>query len=492
MENLLIGLDAVFQGNHFLWLLVGTVGGFWLGAIPGLGPVMALAVVLPFTFELEPLSALLLLASVHASGNFGGSFSSILLNVPGDAVSAATTFDGYPMARQGKARVALGIATAASFFGGLAGVIVLVTLAEPILRVALKFGPAEYFALAMLGLSVVSLVSTGSTFKGLAMGCLGLGVGFIGIDAVIGVPRYTFGSLYLQAGVGLIPVVIGLFAVAELIAMIMRGGTIAQAGRLEGNLWQGLAMIFRYPRTLLQSTGIGITIGAIPGIGSVAAIFLAYMAAQKTSRHSKLFGKGAPEGVIAPEAANNACTAATLIPTLTLGIPGGSGAAILLVAITIHGIAPGAYLFDSRPELVWGFFSGLMMLPFLFAICGILMIRWFALITLVRVEFLAPIVLVLSMMGAYAFQRSITDLLVTVLFGVFGYLARRHGYPLIPLVIGLILGPLAEASFAQALMISVRDYSTFITRPISGVTLLICVILIFGPEIYKRFQQIRT
>ena len=486
MENLLMGFEAVIHGYRLLWVLLGTVSGLWIGAIPGLGPVMATAVILPFTFAMEPLSALLLLSSIHAAGSYGGSISAILLNVPGEATSAATTFDGYPMARQGKARVALGISVASSFFGALCGVIVLMTLANPILKVALKFSPAEYFALAILGLSVVAVASTGSTFKGLAMGCLGLGVSFVGVGAVLGIPRYTFGSLYLQAGIGFVPVMIGLFAVSELIMMSTRGGTIAQTGRLEGSLWQGILMILKYPLALIKSTVIGIIIGAIPGVGATAANFIAYSVVQKTSKHPEDFGKGAPEGVIAPEASNNACVSATLIPALTLGIPGGASSAILLVAITVHGLRPGAMLFTSQPELVYGFFAGLLVGTLLFSICGILMTRWFALITIIKVEILAPLLMIASLTGAYAYQRSISDIFVAIFFGLFGYFTRKHGYPVIGLVIGLILGKLAEESFHQALMMSGGDYTTFITRPISGVTLLISLALIFGPEIKKR------
>ncbi len=491
MENLLMGFETILHGNGLSWILAGTASGLWIGAIPGLGPVMATAVILPFTFRMEPLSALLLLSSIHAAGSYGGSISAILMNVPGEATSAATTFDGYPMARQGKARVALGISVASSCFGALSGVTVLMTMANPILKVALQFSPAEYFSLAVLGLSVVAVTSAGSTFKGLAMGCLGLGVSFVGVGAIMGIPRFTYGSLYLQAGIGFVPVMIGLFAVSELIMMLIRGGTIARTGTLEGSLWQGMLMIFKYPLALIKSTGIGILIGAIPGVGATAANFLAYSVVQKTSKHTAQFGKGAPEGVIAPEASNNACVSATLIPALTLGIPGGASSAILLVAITVHGLRPGPMLFTSQPELVYGFFAGLLTGTILFSLCGILMTRWFALLTIIRVEILAPLLMIASLTGAYAYQRRISDVFVAICFGIFGYFTRKHGYPVIGLVIGLILGKLAEESFHQALMMSGWDYGVFITRPISGTTLLISLALVLGPEIRKHWRRMR-
>jgi putative tricarboxylic transport membrane protein len=488
LENILIGLTAVLHWNYLGWILIGTVAGIWIGAIPGLGPVMATAVILPFTFAMEPLSALLLLASVHAAGNYGGSIGAILLNIPGEATSAATTFDGYPMARQGKARVALGISAASSLVGALCGITVLATSAGPILNVALKFGPSEFFALSILGLTVVAVATTGSTAKGLLMGCVGLAVSFIGVDAVMGVPRFTFGSLYMQAGINFVPVMIGLFAVSELMMLVLRGGTIAETGRLEGSLMQGVRDTFRYPATLFKCTALGIGIGAIPGVGSTAANFMAYAVAQKTSRERDKFGEGATEGVIAPESSNNACTSATLIPALTLGIPGGAGSAILLVAITIHGLRPGGMLFSSNPELIYGFFAGLFIGSVLFFIFGLLMTPWFALITVIKVELLAPVLLVASLTGAYAYQQNISDVFVAIFFGVVGFFARQHGYPVIGLVVGLILGKLAEQAFHQALMLHGGDYTVFLTRPITVATFLICLLLIAGPEISKQLK----
>ncbi|MGH7264693.1 MAG: tripartite tricarboxylate transporter permease [Candidatus Rokuibacteriota bacterium] len=481
MDGLLIGLQAVLQWEHLFFMVMGTFVGLWIGVIPGIGPVMAMAILAPLTFSMDPLSGLLMLASIHAAGTYGGSVTAIMLNVPGDAASAATTFDGYPMARQGKVRIALGLSTCASFLGGLAGVVTLILAAQPLIDVALKFGPAEHFALAILGLSVVAAVTEGSTLKGLAMGALGLCLSFVGIDSVLGVARYTFGIVELEAKLDLVPVLIGLFAVAELMTLMTRGGTIAESGRLEGSLIDGMLMVFRYPASLLRGIVTGIFVGVVPGIGAVTANFLSYSLEKMSAREPERFGHGAPEGVIGPEASNNACVSAALIPTLTLGIPGSSGAAIVLVALTIHGIRPGGILFTSSPELIYGFFVGLLIGAVLFAIMGVLCMPWFALVTLIPVPVLAPALLVISIFGAYAYQQSAVDVVVAIAFGLLGFVARRYGYSILGLVMGLILGELAETSFHQALQISDGSYAIFVARPISGTILGVSFLAVAWP-----------
>jgi putative tricarboxylic transport membrane protein len=486
LDNLLIGLVAALQLKQLLFMIAGTVIGLWVGVLPGLGGPVAMAILIPFTFSMDPLSALLMLASISVGAAFGGSITSILLNIPGEASSAATAYDGYPMAQQGKAKVAMGLSAGASMVAGIVGVLVLMFASEPVTRAALAFGPAEYFALAILGLTVVAVAALGSTVKGLIMGALGIAISLIGVDAILGSERYTFGSVYLLDGISFVPVMVGLFAITELIVMILEGGTIAKAGKLEGSLWEGFRDTFRYPGTLTQSTLLGAFIGIIPGLGATAANFLAYSVAMRTSRHPEQFGKGAPEGVIAPEASNNSCVPTSLIPALTLGIPGGATAAILLVAVTLQGLRPGPMLFTSNPALIWGFFVGLLIGAVLATILYLIMIPWFARITLVRVELMAPMLLVIALVGTYASERNITDVFVAIAFGLFGYFARRHGYPLINLVIGLILGKLAEQSFHQALMISGHDYWIFVTRPISAVIFITCVVLVLWPGLKKR------
>jgi putative tricarboxylic transport membrane protein len=489
LDNLYIGLMAALQWKQFLFMVVGTVIGLWVGVLPGLGGPVAMAILIPFTFTMDPLSALLMLASISVGAAFGGSITSILLNIPGEASSAATAYDGYPMAQQGKAKVAMGLSASASMVAGIVGVLILMFLSGPVVAVALAFSPAEYFALAILGLTVVSAAALGSTVKGLAMGALGIAISLIGVDSILGTERYTFGMVYLLDGISFVPVMVGLFAITELIAMIIEGGTIAKSGKLEGSLWEGFWGSFKYPVTLTQSTAFGAFIGIIPGLGATAANFLAYSVAVRSSKHPERFGKGAPEGVIAPEASNNSCIPTSLIPALTLGIPGGATAAILLVAVTVQGLRPGPMLFTSNPELIWGFYMGLLIGVLMATALYIVMIPWFALITLVRIELMAPILLIVTLFGAYANERNMMDVFVAIGFGLFGYFARRHGYPLISLVIGLILGKLAEGSFHQALQISNHDYSVFVLRPLSAAIFAVCVLLVLWPGVKKRLGK---
>lgn len=437
----------------------------WVGVIPGLGPITAMALLIPFTFAMEPLAALLMLASISAAANCSGSFTSILLNVPGETTAAATCFDGYPMARQGRARVAIGLSIGASLFGALAGMLAVIALTEPLLVLAKAFSPAEYFALAMLGLAVVAMLSREAPVKGVMMAGLGLCLSFVGVDSVMGEARFAFGVLELQSGIGLVPVTVGLFAISEIIGWIVTREAVSRMGALTGSVWQGLVDTFRHPIALVRSTVVGIGIGITPGVGAVAASFLSYAIEKRTSRTPERFGEGAPEGVIAPEAANNSAVCASLVPALTLGIPGGATSALLLVALTVHGLRPGTMLFTTQPDLIWGFFVGLMIGALMFAAMGLLMTNLFARVTLVRAEILAPIFLVISFAGVYAQDQRLFDVFLALFFGILGYVARRFGYPVVPLVIGLVLGTLAETSFHQGLTIAGGDVIAMLTRP---------------------------
>ncbi len=477
-DILTIGLPALATWGNVAAIVLGCIIGLWSGALPGLSGVSATAMMLPLTYTMDPLTALVLLTSVHTSAEFGGSISAILMNVPGDASAAAAAFDGYPMAKQGKANIALGVSSMASLVGAFCGTLVVVSAAGPVLSIVVSFGPSEYFALAMLGLTIVSVVSSGSAIKGLMMSLFGIAISFIGVDSVIGVPRYTFGSVYLQAGIGFLPVVTGLFAISELIFMIIRGGTVSQTGQLDGNLWQGVREAWRHPVALVKSFLIGTVLGSMPGIGATATNFLAYSIVQRTSRNPDSFGKGNPEGVIAPEVANNACIHAALIPALTMGIPGGASSALLIVVLTIHGLRPGALLFTSGSTLVNGLFAGLFLSGIVSFLLMTVFIRIFAKVTIVRTEILAPMLLVLSIIASYASQQSLADLFTAVLFGFLGYLFRRNKFPLVNLVMGLLLGRLLEISFAQSLMMTGGTYGIFVQRPATAIILSICLALL--------------
>jgi putative tricarboxylic transport membrane protein len=482
-------LNGFVTAGHWYNLSVialSTVLGLWIGVIPGLGPIMAMAILFPFTFLMDPLPGLLMLASIHVAGTYAGSISAIMINVPGEPASAATTFEGYAMTRQGKVRVALGLSVTASFIGAIVGSMALILAAQPLVSVALKFGPAEYFSLAMLGICVVAVASRGATAKGLMMGCLGLAVSFIGTDDVLGYPRFTFGIVQLEAKVGIVPILIGLFAISELMELMLRGGTISESGKLSGSLFDGIKETFRYPMALLRGLGVGIFCGLVPGVGAVTANLLAYIVERRVARDPDRFGHGAPEGVIAPEASNNACIHAALIPTLALGIPHSAGSALVLVAVTIHGLRPGPMLFTGAGELVYGFFAGLLIGAVMFATFGLLFTRLFSILTIVSTKLLAPILLVVGLVGAYAYNHNFLDIIYAVTFGLVGFAARRYRFPVIGLVMGMVLGPLAEVSFHQALEISSGSYLIFFERPLSATIFALCALLLAGPTIWAK------
>ena len=485
---LLHGFVVASQWDNLAVIALSTLGGLWIGVVPGLGPIMAMAILFPFTFLMKPLAGLLMLASIHVAGTYAGSISAIMINVPGEAASAATTFDGYALTRQGKVRVALGLSVTASFVGAIVGSLALILASKPLVNVALKFGPAEYFALAMLGLCVVSVASQGATLKGLLMGCLGLAISFVGTDEVLGFPRFTFGIVELERQVGMVPVLIGLFAISELMELMLRGGTISEGGTLSGGLLDGIKETFRYPMALLRGLGVGVFCGIIPGVGAVTANLLAYIVERRVAKDPERFGKGAPEGVIAPEASNNACIHAALIPTLTLGIPHSAGSALVLVAVTIHGLRPGPMLFSGSGELVYGFYAGLLIGAVMFAIFGLLFTRSFSVLTVLPTQLLAPILLVVGLVGAYAYNHDFLDVIYAVVFGLVGFAGRRYRFPVIGLVMGLVLGPLAETSFHQALEISGGSYLIFVERPLSAGVFAFCALLVIGPYLWQRVR----
>jgi putative tricarboxylic transport membrane protein len=489
LHLLLNGFVTALQWHNIEVIVLATLLGLWIGVIPGLGPVMAMAILFPFTFSMQPLPGLLMLASIHVAGTYSGSVSAITINVPGDPASAATTFDGYALARQGKARVAMGLSVTASFIGAIAGSLALIAAAQPLASVALRFGPAEGFALAMLGLCVVAAASAGSTGKALLMGCVGLAVGFVGTDQVIGYPRFTFGIVELESKIDFVPVLIGLFAISELMHLMLHGGMISESGELSGRLLDGVRETFRYPVALLRGIFIGIFSGLIPGVGAVTANLLAYTVEKRLARDPSRFGQGAPEGVIAPEASNNACVHAALIPTLTLGIPGSGGTALVLVAVTIHGLRPGPMLFSGESDLVYGFFAGLLIGAVLFTLFGILFARWLAVITLAPTPLLVPCLLVVSLIGAYAYKQSFLDVIYALVFGIVGFMARRYRFPIVGLVMGLVLGNMAEMSFQQALQISDGSYWIFVTEPISAAIFIVCVLLLIGSGVWDLLRR---
>lgn len=476
------GLLAALAPLNIGYALFGTALGIVMGAIPGIGSSMTMALLLPFTFWMSADGALILLGSVYCGATFGGSISAILLNTPGTPASAATSFDGYPMAQQGRGMEAIGIAAMASFVGGMAGLLLLFFLSPPLAEISLKFGPAELFLLTLFTFIIISVtVLKESVVKGLIALGLGLVLSGIGYDPISGVLRFTFGLPYLEDGMQLVPAIIGLFAISEVFAFVESGGTISNSLEAKGGLKEGFRQTFRFPGTLIRSTVIGSVIGALPGIGVSAANLIAYVAAKARSKNSKLFGQGAPEGVIAPESSNNAVTCTSLIPTLTLGIPGSSSAALLMGALMIHGLIPGSSLFTTYGKVTYTFFFGLGLSNLFMLLVTIFAVRFLVKVTVVDVGFLIPIIVSLCFIGSYAMRNNIGDAVVTIAFGLLAFVMRKLKYPLICLLLPIILGTMMERGYHQSLMLSGGSFSIFWASPISKVILAVTILSVLYP-----------
>jgi len=479
MENIMSALANIFSAVNLLYLIVGSVVGLIIGVLPGLGPTFGTALVLPFTFGMSPDSALILLSAVYACTAYGDGITSILLNVPGGPGGVALTFDGYTLTRQGKAAEALGALVGASFIGGLVGVFALMFIAPPMADFSLKIGPAEYFMLAMFGLSMVAVAGKGDTAKGLILGCLGLLFSFVGIDVITGAERFTFGSTFLEDGISTVSATIGLFALSQVFILAEEGGSIAGEFTLVTRPWKGIRATIKYWYVTIRSAILGVSIGMIPGIGISTASILSYIAEKRISKNPESYGEGNIRGVIAPQAASNACVSGELIPAFALGIPGGATAAIFLAAMTMHGLRPGLSFFTSGGVLVDTVFLGMIMAQFVILFFGLTATPLLAKITKIPNAILVPVIMALCFVGAFSVNNYIEDVIVAVIFGVMGYVLFKNKWPVQCLVLGLVLGEIAESNFHRAMQISNGSYGIFVQKPISLV-LFISIIAILG------------
>lgn len=462
MEMLLQALATLMTAESFLIVLVGVSVGLFIGALPGLTATMALAVLLPFTFSMEALQGLIALGAVYMGSIYGGAFTAILINTPGTPSSIATTFDGYPMARQGRAYEALAAATMASVVGGLVGVAFLLVLAPPLARWAVAFGPAEMFWVAMLGLTLVASLSSGSLLKGLLAGCVGMLLSTVGVSPVGGETRFTFGFPPLQGGIELVVALIGLFVIPELLSMAAEGrGALPGGGELhmrDTSLKQIARQVFGKPINLIRSCLIGQIIAIIPGAGGNVTSLVAYNEARRFSKDPKSFGKGNIEGVVASESSNNVMVAGSMVPLLTLGIPGAPPDAIILGVLLLHGLRPGLDLFTQSGVLTNGFIlsmglAALMLLPV--GLLGGRLIHRVVIRT--PYYFLVPSIAMVTMLGTFALRNSLLDVGIMLLLGTAGYFLRLIGIHAAPIVLGLILGGIAEQGYVQTLMAAVAD-----------------------------------
>lgn len=493
-QSLLQGFEVALSLPNLLFCLIGVTLGTLIGVLPGIGPTTGVAILIPVTFGLNATTAIITMAGVYYGAMYGGSTTSILINVPGESSSVMTTLDGYQMAKQGRAGVALGMAAISSFIAGTFAILMLTLVAPTLAGFALSFGPPEYFALTFMGLTMVTSLSGDSALKGVMSGVFGLIVACVGVDAISGAERFTVGNIYLLDGFGFIGVAVGLFAVSEVLV----------------NLEEPLAQVFVKTelrvRTLLpnrrdwkdslapigRSSVVGFFVGVLPGAGATIASFMSYAMEKKLSKHPERFGTGAIEGVAAPEGANNAAAGGAMVPLLTLGIPGSGTTAVLLGALLIHGLKPGPLLFQNNPDFVWGVIASMYIGNVMLLILNLPLVGMWASLLRVPYKILMPLIVTISAVGVFATDNNIFDMWVMFGFGIVGYLMRKLRFPAAPAVLGLVLGPMVERSLRQSLTISHGDLSIFLTRPISAILITIAFLSLLAPAMRAVWQVSRA
>ena len=479
-SNIALGLDTALTWQNLLYCFLGVFLGTLVGVIPGIGHLAAMSLLFPLTFYLDPTTALIMLAGIWYGSSYGGNTASILLNIPGSPANAVTCLDGYPMARQGRGGVALLMTTVASFVGGSIGILLLMMFAPVIASYALQFGSAEYFALMILGLVAASTISEGSAVKGLAMVVLGIMFGTVGADIYTGTPRFSFGVLELTDSINLVALAMGIFGVAEIIGSVRK----IKIGDIDPESVKLKAMkptkddVRRSWAPMARGSGIGAFFGTLPGTGPSVAAFMSYAVEKRVAKEPERFGKGAIEGIMAPESSNNSADQTSFIPTLSLGIPGSPTMALMLGALMIHGISPGPSLVTEQPALFWGLIMSFWIGNLMLVILNVPLIGVWVRLLMIPYHLLYPAVLMFICIGTYTVSNSAFDVWLVVFFGLLGYLMRIFEWPGAPLLLGFVLGPLMEEHFRRAMLMSRGNFSTFIDRPISATVLAITAALL--------------
>jgi len=462
---------------------LGCVMGTLVGVLPGLGPVAAISILLPSTYHMSPVSAIIMLAGIYYGAMYGGSTTSILVNIPGESASVITCLDGYQMARQGRAGAALGISAFGSFIAGTIATVLIMFAAPPLARIALVFGPPEYFSLMILGLAMLIYLATASMLKALIMACLGVVVGTIGTDPIHGVERFTFGSYTLMDGVGLVPVLMGLFGISEVLLTVEQSTQVDVYKTRIGKLLPTLQDWGKSIKPILRGTFIGFFIGILPGGTAVVSSFSAYIVEKKLSKYPEKFGTGMIEGVAAPEAANNSASQGSFIPLLTLGIPSNVVMAVLLGALLIQGVTPGPLLIKKYPEIFWGVIGSMYMGNFMLLLLNLPLIGIWVKLLKVPYAILFPMILFFCLLGVYTVNNSYVEIIIMIIFGGIGYLMKKFGYEGAPLVLAFVLSPMLENAFRQSLIMSAGGFGIFFFRPISLGLLIVTLILLILPLI---------
>lgn len=480
LANIALGLEVALAPTALIYCFVGVLVGTFIGVLPGVGPLAAISMLIPVTYHIAPSSALIMLAGIWYGSAYGGSTTSILLNIPGGTSSAVTCLDGYPMARKGRGGLALLLAAVSSFVGGTVGIILMMLFAPVIASYALSFGPAEYFTIMVLGLVAASVVGDGSALKGIAMVVFGIAIGTVGTDIYTGLPRFTFGQLELMEGIDLVALAMGIFGVTEIMSSVgkVHSSTIDRESVRMKALKLSRDEVRGVVGATARGTGIGSFFGTLPGTGPTIAAFMSYAVEKRVSRTPERFGHGAPEGVVAPEAANNAADQTAFIPTLALGVPGSATMALMLSVLMIHGIAPGPGMMSEHPNVFWGLVMSFWVGNVLLLVLNIPMIGVWVRLLLIPYKILFPAVLVFICVGCYSVSSSAFEVWLVIGFGLLGYAMRILGLPGAPLLLGFVLGPLMEEHFRRAMLISGGDFTTFLSRPISAVVVLVTAALL--------------
>ena len=498
LDNLMYGFHVALLPNNLLFCAIGVLVGTLVGVLPGIGPIGAMALLLPATFKATPAASLIMLAGIWYGAQYGGSTTSILVNIPGEATSVMTCLDGHQMARQGRAGPALGIAAWGSFIAGTFSVIGLMLVALPLAKGALRFGPPEYFALMCAGLMILTYLAQKSVLKALMMALVGLILGTVGLDILTGLPRFTFGIPELVDGVGISPMAMGLFGIAEVLESLEQPGKTEILQTRVTHLYPSLKDWAASKWAIVRGTVIGFLLGILPGGGAILATFVSYAVEKKVSKHPEEFGKGAIEGVAGPESANNAAAGGALIPLLSLGIPHNVIMAMLFASLIIHGVQPGPLLIRSHPDIFWGLVASLYVGNMMLLVLNLPLIGLWVKVLSIPSKVLYPLILLFCLIGAYSINVDIFDVYVMIFFGIAGYLMRKYGYEAAPLVLAFVLGPRLEQALRQSLLISHGSFMIFITRPISAVAIGCAFLLLISNllpfirkrrEVYEKFEE---
>jgi len=490
LQGLAYGFGVALSGPNLLACFIGVLVGTIVGVLPGIGPIGAMALLIPSTFTLGPTTALIMLAGIYYGSMYGGSTTTILINVPGEAASVVTAIDGYQMAKRGRAGAALAVSAVGSFVAGTLGIVALMFFAPLLAELALEFGPPEYFALTLVGLILLSRLGGGSVFKSFLMVGLGLLLGTVGMEPISGLPRFTFGQLELGQGVELVPVAMGLYGIGEVLMIAERITGIPQMIKVKfRELFPTVAEWKRAFPPMLRGGGVGFFIGLIPGPAAILSTFASYALEKKISKHPEEFGKGAIEGVAGPESANNSATAGAMVPLLALGVPFAPATAMLLGALVIHGVQPGPLLMSQQPEIFWGVVASMYIGNIVLLILNLPLVGVFASILRLPQHLLMGLILLLCLVGTYSVNNSLLDLYILIGMGGVGYFLRKLKFDMAPLILALVLGPMLEKTLRQSLFMMRGDVWAICVRPIAGTLLLIALLSIVLPPVIHLINR---